>query len=290
MTDAGSASAFPLAPPPPPPQPAIAVTASAASSAGAQGRPGVVDRVGRGIAAMLRGSPAAADRLTMRRPPTIAHVEAQRADGSRRRLQSAVRRRRLQRPVRTAGRKGPPRPTAGKRWKTSDSRGPEGRSVAREGASWEKLCGCACIVGGSGLLMRHADRGGGAPPTPPPRPAPPSSPGSAASLNGLHRHLRPHTRREEPPDGSRQVPGGARSRRSCSRRASTRAWRSGPPRDYEAYVASALDGLNPLSPEARRMQRYFSGQRDRDRPRRRRPRDAARRSSSSTEACARRSS
>lgn len=30
------------------------------------------------------------------------------------------------------------------------------------------------------------------------------------------------------------------------------------PRDYEAYVASALDGLNPLSPEARRMQRYFS--------------------------------
>lgn len=30
------------------------------------------------------------------------------------------------------------------------------------------------------------------------------------------------------------------------------------PGDYEAFVNSALEGLNPLSPEARNLQRYFS--------------------------------
>ena len=30
------------------------------------------------------------------------------------------------------------------------------------------------------------------------------------------------------------------------------------PADYEAFVAAALEGMNPLSPEARNLQRYFS--------------------------------
>ena len=46
-----------------------------------------------------------------------------------------------------------------------------GRAGSDEERPWEKMCRMGCLVGGCGVEVSAADRGGGAPPTPPPRSA-----------------------------------------------------------------------------------------------------------------------
>ena len=96
---------------------------------------------------------------------------------------------------------------------------------------------------------------------------PPSHPGSDFGRRmrtlDLPRNLRTRARREAPADGPRQVPRRPGRRSGAGRLARDRArarrgaWRSGRPDAYDAYTSATLAGLNPSSPKARDLKRFF---------------------------------
>ena len=160
---------------------------------------------------------------------------------------------------------------------------PDGHGVFRaaprqtENGRWEKMCRMGCYVGGCGVEVSAADRGGGAPPTPPPRSASTSSPGSPEPIQRPRAHLAtrgtrddrwpsaaPSTTRSTPRTGSRsRRSSGPRSpRASSSRRAIERCvavWI--PKRPTTALRGRGARGLNPLSPQARELKRVLHGER-----------------------------
>ena len=97
---------------------------------------------------------------------------------------------------------------------------------------------------------------------------PPSHPGFELSVDrmrtlDLPRNLRTRARREAPAHDPGEVPRRAGQRRGARRLARGRAGRaahgrrSGRPTAYDAFTEPTLAGLNPSSPTARELKRFF---------------------------------
>ena len=149
------------------------------------------------------------------------------------------------------------------------------------GPSDGKVGNRCCRVGESGVRWRPSiDRSGGAPPTPPLR--------SELSCRDMHigvsRPLRALAGREEPAQHPGPVPRVLRRTGPFSPRTRSPASRSGRPTTHESIIERALGGLNPMGSEYRKLRALLPGQLLRDRARRARARDAARRRCSTTPA------
>ena len=126
--------------------------------------------------------------------------------------------------------------------------------MGEEGPLWDFLCDWGCFVGESGITVRTIGSGWRG-----------SSHSSTSIRLSFHEHQQwPSTERSSYSlDAKNRLTVPARFRADFAAglvlaKGIERCVALWKPADYDAFRAAALEGMHPLSPEARKLQTYFS--------------------------------